>query len=285
VIEIDEEKANDIIKGFSIPPQPETLAKLHQIKQNEYPDLNEIANLVAADVGLSAYILKTINSSAYGLNRSVSDVKQGAMFLGIDALYNLMTFYELKKTFKEKDCCISLERFWDTSAEMANMCSLAVKHLNLKSDCPVEYAYTIGLFHDCGIPAMATKFPDYIDILKKINNNQNQLFTVYEEEQYNTNHATVAYFVLTSWNMPKIICEFVARHHDPTLLTDSKSEPMMRDLFALLKLVNNIHSHHRLGVDDTEWNIHKPYVLAHFRMSDEDLTEFESDLIDDFLVA
>jgi HD-like signal output (HDOD) protein len=284
MIEITEQKAKDIIKGFSIPAQPEILQKIQIENKQEYPNVDRISELIATDVGLSAYILKTINSPAYGLNRTVSDVKQGAMFLGLNALYSIVSFYELKKSFAGIDCCISLERFWDGSAESAKMCSLAVKHLNLKSNCPIEYAYTIGLFHDCGIPAMAIRFKDYRETLETINREIGRPFTVTEEENYRTNHAVVGYFVLSSWNMPAFICEFIARHHDPELFTDPKSDPLQRDLFGVLKLVDNALSRHRRGKDDTEWPLYKPLLLDHFEMSEEDHEEFEADLIDDFLV-
>jgi HD-like signal output (HDOD) protein len=284
MIEITEQKAKEITKGFAIPPQPEILKKIQIETQQEYPNIDRISDLIATDVGLSAYLLKTINSPAYGLNRTVSDVKQGAMFLGLKALYSIISFYELKSAFKGTKSSISLERFWDSSAESAKLCSLAVKHLNLSSNCPVEYAYTLGLFHDCGIPAMAIKFPDYRQTLEAINKKSGIPFTDTEESVYRTNHAVVGYFVLTSWNMPAFICEFVGRHHDPTLFFSDKSDPMHKDLFGLMKLVDNALARHRRGNDDTEWSLYKEAVLAHFGMSEEDHVEFEGDLIDDFLV-
>ena len=76
--------------------------------------------------------------------------------------------------------------------------------------------------------------------------------------------------------MPKFICEFVARHHDPELFSDPNTDLMQKDLFGVLKLVDNALSQHRRGTEDTEWSIYKAAVLDHFGMSEEDHAEFEA---------
>jgi len=285
VFDITEDKAKDIVRGFAIPAQPEILKSLQTENQREYPDISLISDIISQDVGLSAYLLKTINSPTFGLNRSVSDVKQAAMFLGLKALYNIVSFYELRSKFRQKNSAISLERFWDGSVESAKMCSLAVKHLNLASNCPVEYAYTIGLFHDCGIAAMATRFSDYKEILQAINKNEGQVFTHLEEAHYKTNHATVGYFVLSSWNMPDLICDFTARHHDPELFSDAKTDKLQRDLFAILKITDNVLARHHRGVNDTEWVLYEDKILDYFGLSADDYFEIEENLLDDFLTS
>ena len=45
------------------------------------PGIGEIANLISRDLGLSAAILKVINSPFYGMNRRISEIKQAAMML------------------------------------------------------------------------------------------------------------------------------------------------------------------------------------------------------------
>ena len=285
MFDITQDKAKDIIRGFAIPPQPEILKSLQLENKSEYPDIGRVAQIIAQDVGLSAYLLKTINSPTFGLNRTVSDVKQAAMFLGLKALFNLVGFYELRSKFQQKKSAISLERFWDSSAESARMCSLAIKHLNLASNCPVEYAYTIGLFHDCGIAAMATKFADYKEVLQAINNREGEVFTHQEDERYRTNHATVGYFVLSSWNMPDLICDFTARHHDNELFDNPKTDPLQRDLFAILKIADNVLANHHRGTDDTEWALYATKVLDYFGLSTEDYEEMAANLLDDFLTS
>ena len=58
-------------------------------------------------------ILKIVNSPAYGLVRSVSNIKQAIMFLGWNGIEALVPSLKLKQMFAQKECCISLERFWD----------------------------------------------------------------------------------------------------------------------------------------------------------------------------
>jgi HD-like signal output (HDOD) protein len=157
-------------KSYYIPSKPEILISLQKIMSHEEPDLLEISNLVASDLGLAAVVLQTINSPVFGMNRVNSDIKQAVMFIGIDAIYAIVQGHALKNSFRSKSC-ISLERFWDEIVLVANaMCFIGQK---VKEKIPIETLYAIGLFHDCGIAALATNYDDYKEVLINSNGNGN----------------------------------------------------------------------------------------------------------------
>lgn len=241
--------------------------------EEEYPDLNDISNLIAKDVGLSAAILKVINSPFYGMNRRISEIKQAAMMLGLTTIKALVTALLLKKSFSGK-ACISLERFWDDAIDTANAMQFIGNRV--KNEIPVDMLFTIGLFHDCGIPMLAMKYDDYKDLL--INANQaHENSIAYEEKAYQTNHATLGYFVASSWHLPKDICQIIMRHHDASFIgspTCGKGELA----FCVLKAAENLTENIKRHGNSPDWSTFGDNVLSILGLSEEDYR----DLMDDY---
>jgi HD-like signal output (HDOD) protein len=280
---IDAQRAEEITKSFQIPPKPEILVQIQDVQAQEDPSPNAFADVITKDVGLSAAVLKTVNSPVFGLKRTVTDIRQSVMLLGNTSVCNLVSFFALKKAFSQ-DASISYEKYWDSAMETANMMTVLVEHMHLQSVCPLEDAYAYGLFRDCGIPLMAMRFNDYNTVLLEANRNPTEIFTDIEERHYQTNHATIGYFVSSSWHFPLQLCQLIARHHDPDFLNDSSVSDTCKQLYALAKLASNILAQYRSAEDDPEWLLSQESVLSFFRLSDIDYADLEEDVKEHYSV-
>ncbi|MEE4243763.1 MAG: HDOD domain-containing protein, partial [Kangiellaceae bacterium] len=76
----------DILKGVYIPPQPKLVDELTMAGT----DLDEIARLISSDPGVSAAVLKTVNSPYFGLKSRIASINQAVVLLGIDRVINLV---------------------------------------------------------------------------------------------------------------------------------------------------------------------------------------------------
>lgn len=205
MIELNEQKMRTIVSSFQIPVKPEILTNIQNLMAEEFPDINDISAEISKDVGLSSAILKIINSPLYGMNRRISEIKQASMMLGLKTIEGLVTAILLKQSFSG-EASISLERFWDDALDTANAMHFVGERV--KNEIPIDMLFTIGLFHDCGIPLLALKYRDYKDILIKANDrNDNPI--AHEEQAYDTNHAILGYYVASSWHLPKDICQII----------------------------------------------------------------------------
>jgi len=281
MIEIDSKVLTDLEPGFTIPPKPELLLSLQNELSSDSPELNTIASIVAEDVAIAAMVLKVINSPFYGLARTITDIKQAVMFLGLEGITNLVTGFLLEKAFDQTNCCIKLEHFWDTASEIAAISTLIGK--KLKSKVPTENLHMVGLFHDAGIPAMAMNYGDYVKVLAESNRDYHTSLIEREEANYQTHHAVVGYFLATSWNLPKNICQIILRHHDVSFL--EKSDFGQDQLtFATLKMAENIVHVNRRFVASPDWPYMKEKVLAVLDLDDGDYQDIK-DNAKDFLIV
>ena len=84
----------------------------------------------------------------------------------------------------------------------------------------LDHAYPLGLFHDCAIPLMMKKFPDYVDVAPIALNgtwSAEEPATKVEEDRYSTGHCAIGYIVAKSWQLNENICEAIRHHHDPQI--------------------------------------------------------------------
>lgn len=271
MFDLDNSKLAAVVSSFQIPVKPQILTDIQTLLNENEPDIDQIANIISSDVGLSAAILKIINSPFYGMNRKISEIKQAVMILGLTTISGLTTALLLKSSMQGK-ACISLERFWDDSLDLAN--AMAFVGNKVKNRIPIDMLYTIGLFQNCGIPLLALKFPDYKDVLIKANGMSVNSIAL-EEERYQTNHAVLGYYVANSWYLPKSICTLILQHHDLTYLNRvSGCDEQLA--FAVLKIAEQMVEkvkRHNISPDWADIKVEALNILGISAMDYEDLAD------------
>ncbi|MDN3429974.1 MULTISPECIES: HDOD domain-containing protein [unclassified Pseudoalteromonas] len=274
---VNEQVLSDVNKNFIIPPKPQILDDLDRLAHQNEPSLMAAADIVAKDVAIASAILKIVNSPAYGLVRSVSDIKQAIMFLGWNGIEALIPALKLKQMFLQKTCCISLERFWDNASEIANVNMIVGQRV--KNKIPVEYLYTLGLFHDCGIVPMAIKYDDYVNVLHGSNRSSKESLVDIEDRVYGANHAIIGYYLASSWHLPRDICQLILRHHDLSLLEDT-SDPNQQLCFCVLKLSESIVNSILRDEKIKDWEHLEPFILKKLNMSEDEYIDLQEEVID-----
>lgn len=250
MIEVDSNVISDIRKGFYVPAQPKLLLDLQDLMAKEEPELNTIADTISQDVAVSATILKTINSPIYGLSRSISDIKKSVRYIGLTGINSLVTNTLIQRSFDQDSCSIALTEFWDNARNIANACVLIGK--SLKQAVSYDKLFSLGLFHDCGIPVMAMKYNDYENTFKTSLEENSETLTKIEESIYHVNHATIGYYVATSWRLPKDICELILAHHDHQYIL-SNANRIQKFYYAILKLAENIVHLNKHKRNSNDW--------------------------------
>ena len=277
MIVVNEQVLSDVNKNFIIPPRPQILNDLELLASAQEPSLSDAAEIIAKDVAIASAILKIVNSPAYGLVRSVSNIKQAIMFLGWNGIEALIPALKLKQMFLQKTCCISLERFWDNASEIANVNMIVGQRV--KNKIPVEYLYTLGLFHDCGIVPMAIKYDDYVNVLHGSNRSSKESLVDIEDRVYGANHAIIGYYLASSWHLPRDICQLILRHHDLSLLEDT-SDPNQQLCFCVLKLSESIVNSILRDEKIKDWERLEPFILKKLNMSEDEYIDLQEEVID-----
>jgi HD-like signal output (HDOD) protein len=266
---LSQAEAEKLIASVGIPPRPSVVAAVMDEHQKADPDMGRVGQLIAADVGLSAAVIKTINSPFYGLRQKVTDIPRAVSMLGMKNVVSLVTSLSLRNSVPTQ----GLERFWDNAARSALVAAYLAKQLGGAAK---EDAHLFGLFRDAGIPLMMRRFEDYKATLKQANMETGRAFTDVEDERHGTNHATVGSLLATSWQLPEHLRQAIARHHDLGIYQSSLPAESL-NLIAIAYLADYIESSHsRLSVD-AEWDKMGMATLAHLMLDAEQLDEVTRD--------
>ncbi len=269
MLDLSINEAEKLLAGVVIPPRPSVLTAVMEERNKPEPDLRRVAQLIASDVGLSAAVLKTINSPLYGLRRSVTAIDQAVSLLGMKNMSSLIIGLALRKALPTS----GLDRFWDSAARTALIASHLAKSLNL---CNREDAYLFGLFHDCGIPLLIQRFPDYKATLGLANNERVRGFTEVEDERHGTNHAVVGSLLASNWHLPDMLRDAIRNHHDRSVFESNLTADSL-NLIALGLVAEMIDNSVSRLAQDCEWEKRGGAVMAYLMLSEQELEELSAD--------
>jgi len=274
MLDVDDRVISDIRRGFSIPAQPGLLLKLQRIISSSDPDINLVADTISQDVAVAATILKTVNSPIYGLARSMSDIHKATRYIGLNGIMSLVSNILIRKSFDQSECSIALEEFWNNSNNIAITSVVIGK--SLKKAISIDKVFTLGLFHDCGIPVMAMRYPDYSETYEHALNTPSEALTSIEESVYHVNHATLGYYVASSWRLPKDLCQLILSHHDRRFL-DKQGNRLQQFYFAILKMAENIVHNHKHFRHTPDWEYLHDKVLTVLDLSEDNYQDLLED--------
>lgn len=271
--ELSAEQIQQALQGISVPPQPQIMVDLQMEQYMPDPDLEVIARLISQDPGLSGALLKIVNSPYYGLSNKIASIQRAVNLLGSRSIINLINAQSIKGEMSD-ETIVTLNRFWDTAQDVAMTCLTLAKRTGSQA---VDEAYALGLFHDCGVPLMLKRFPDYMTVLEEAYASADPENRVVDTENraFNTNHAVVGYYTAKSWRLPEHVTNAIANHHNALAIfsDESSRNSQLKNLLAILKMAEHICASYRvLGnqVDDHEWNSIGHLILDYVGLSDYD---------------
>ena len=188
------------------------------VEQLEDPDigLDAISDIIAKDPGMTAKILKLVNSSFFGLAREISRPTEAVSQVGTEMIKSLVLSLQVFAQFKTKTPGgLSIDAVWQHSQDTAKLAQ-AIARMEGAEEKLVDEAFVAGLLHDVGKLVLASNFPsEYEQVLRSGREAFSSLVTA-EENMFGSNHAEVGGYLLGLWGLPVPVVEAIALHHNPS---------------------------------------------------------------------
>lgn len=277
---IDEAKAlQDLVsRGVRIPPQPKVLLDLQQELGREDHDPRSLARIIAHDPGIVAMLFKAARSPVFARGKKIESLEQILMVIGVKQTVNLVQAVALSTALSD-GARKAYETFWARSQDVAQIAALIARERISVCNVFPDQAYMAGIFHECGVPVLMQRFPDYCDRLR-LDQACCWPDLAQEDATFHVDHCTVGYLVARHWKLPDFVCAAIRYHHE--LPTDEAGAA--RSLVAILQLA--IHFFHRLARDaDPLWSRIGEQVLTELAIPVEDEQDFFELIADRFVGA
>lgn len=237
----------------SLPVLPAVYHQLVAELESAEVSLERAGQILSTDVGLSAGILKTVNSAFFGLPRKITTPEQAAAMLGVDVLKGLVISQAMFSMFHEReDMLFSLSRLWEHSLRVAGF-SRIICGLQGGGRAEAEEAFLCGLLHDLGKLALADRLPDEYSRVLELASQDNLAIRDAELEVLNTDHAELGAYLLGLWGFSERIVTAVAAHHAPSAMISTPwvldaSTHVSNYIDHLLVVINANYAEHPLDV-------------------------------------
>ncbi|MBD3336967.1 MAG: HDOD domain-containing protein [Candidatus Eisenbacteria bacterium] len=177
-------------------------------------DLRAVAPKIEYDPGLTANLLRMVNSPYFGFHRKISSVREACIRLGIDKVRNLVIAAAVSPLARRpiKGYALPAGALWEHSVATA----VATEKLSGILEIPPEpHTFTTAILHDIGKVVMGTFIEVNGDPILHLAKEQNVDFDDAERRVLGVDHAEVGAALLESWNLPHAIVDVVRWHHRP----------------------------------------------------------------------
>lgn len=199
-----------------LPSVPSLYSEIVDLMHDPETTLEDVGNIIAKDIGMTAKILKLVNSAFFGLRRQVASPAEAVAYLGLDTIKSLVLSMHAFSQFESAQAGgFSLAELWDHSMRTAAAARWLVQ-MELNDRKMMDEAFVSGLLHDAGKSALAFNFPDeYGKVLVRTRTSSLTLRQA-EQEAFGADHADVGGYLLGLWGLPTPVVEAIALHHQPT---------------------------------------------------------------------
>jgi HD-like signal output (HDOD) protein len=182
------------------------------LERTRDPDVSvhQIAQVVANDQALSLKILRTINSSFYGLRRPCPTIDRAVGLLGINPLRTLVLGFGLVDVTSRGAGGLDLMDYWRRSLS----CAAAARRVAARVDgCDADEAFLAALVQDVGMLAMGSVIgPKYERAVSLTAGNHGRLPEV-EAGTFGFHHAEAGEALAVRWRLPESLLDPIRHHH------------------------------------------------------------------------
>jgi putative nucleotidyltransferase with HDIG domain len=209
-----------------IPSVPSLYLEIVDLLQDEDVFVDDVGRLVAKDPGMTAYILKLVNSAFFGLPQQISNAVEATTYLGLDTIKTLVLSIHAFSQFENARAgSLSIPALWEHSLRAAATAKAVARELKAGPKIADE-AYVAGMLHDVGKLVLAANFADqYQDVSFRMRTEALDAATA-ETRVFGSDHGDVGGYLLGLWGLPVPVVEAIALHHKPGFSSSREVGPL-----------------------------------------------------------
>lgn len=204
-----------------IPSVPRLYQELVNHLGSSANSIEDIAETVSKDIGMTVQILKMVNSAYFGLSEPTSNITKAVSHLGVDTVKYLALAAGVFSQFESRKLGgISIDVVWGHSTLTAS----AAKHIaktETGDQRTIDDAAAAGLLHDIGKLVLAASFPDRYETVGRLAHLKRVEWIIEERRAFGFDHAEVGGYLLTLWGLPSSVVDAVTFHHYPNQVKPS----------------------------------------------------------------
>ncbi len=197
---------------------PDVYNRLTQVISKPTSSAAEIGEVVVEDPGLTARLLRLVNSAFYSFPRKIDTISRAVVIVGTSELRHLALATTVISMFNKvpKDL-VDMQSFWRHSLS----CGLFARELAMRRrETNTERYFVAGLLHDVGkLIFYMERGESSRSALERCKEKKETQFRS-ESKVFGFSHTQMGSALLKQWNLPVRLQQAVACHHNPLLAVE-----------------------------------------------------------------
>ncbi len=220
---MDPDLLTDILNCPSLPSLPAVAAQVLELTSDPDVKMSELADQITMDQALSAKVLRTVNSSFYGLRKRCSSIEKALIMLGLGPVKSLVLGFSLVSAFEGQDGdTFDYQSYWLRGLNTAIAAKLIADEKDFDEEC--DEAFLTGLLQDIGMIAMYRAMKArYNTVVESVGSDHSKL-TRAEISEFDLQHAGVGSAIASKWKLPNEIAVPINYHERPTACPSEHSK-------------------------------------------------------------
>ncbi len=226
-------RPSELLESYvEIASLPTIFYRINEAVNDPRASMAKIGRIISDDPGLTARLLRLVNSAFYGFPSKIDTITQALVIIGTRQLCELAMGTSIITLFKGiPGDLVSMESFWRHSIA----CAATAKTLAAyRRESNIERLFVTGMIHDIGRLVIYKKMGEQArEIILRCKTDGSLLFLV-ERETMGFDHSDLGGMLLRMWNLPSSVVEAVAFHHQPHSATQYPTEAAIVHLADLI---------------------------------------------------
>ena len=209
-------------KSLELVSPPSTYSNINDLMNNPNSSADDISEVINIDPGLTARLLKVVNSPFYGFPSQIKTISRAITIIGTRELTHLVLATSVISAFKGIPAnLINLDEFWRHSLACAITSKLLAVHCGYRAP---ERFFISGLLQNIGSLILYQSLPELAR--EAINNAKSGNGTLSETERLvmGFDHSEVGQALVKAWRLPDSLEAVVSYHHKPSQAKQFENE-------------------------------------------------------------
>jgi diguanylate cyclase (GGDEF)-like protein len=202
-----------ILRSPRLPSLPTIAIEVIDLVQQRDVNVKQIAYTISHDPALSGKILRTVNSSFYGLSQPVSTITHALVILGLNSVKTLALGFSLVGKLKDAQADgFDHIGYWKRSLFTAVAARALAREMSLLHQ---EEAFLGGLLQDLGMLAMSQALgTEYHALIVEAGPAHSAIVRACRA-RYHTDHAEIGAALAEHWHLPQVLVTPIRFHEQP----------------------------------------------------------------------
>jgi diguanylate cyclase (GGDEF)-like protein len=200
----------------TLPTLPAVALQVLELTRDPNVTVSKLAKLVQADASLAAKVLRTVNSSFFGLPSPCAKIDRALTMMGLNTIKSLVLGFTLVEAAKgvPGDAGLDLVKHW----RRALYAAAASRHFaTMTGSCDADEAFTASMLQDIGMLACIVAIPkEYGEALCQAGV-EHETCLEQERRGLGFDHTQVGAALARSWRLPEHLASTIEHHHTPHL--------------------------------------------------------------------